>query len=207
VRTASLTSAGRAEREVLDRRSDRFAQSLLAPLAEPQRERLVMAMGEVERLLTAAVVKIAAIDPDHPHARHCLSEYAAELDRRFSGGFDPGRSVLPDPGTLRPPTGLLVVASLHSEPIGCGALRFIEGQPPEIKRMWVAPSARGLGVGRRLLAELEDRAAQASSRVVRLETNQALGEAIAMYRSAGYMEVEPFNDELYAHHWFEKRLV
>ena len=69
--------------------------------------------------------------------------------------------------------------------------------------MWVAADARGLGVGRRLLAELE---ARAQAPVVRLETNRALTEAIAMYRAAGYAEVAPFNDERYAHHWFEKRL-
>ena len=72
--------------------------------------------------------------------------------------------------------------------------------------MWVAPSARGLGVGRRLLTELERRAAAAGSHTIHLDTNQSLTEAIAMYRSSGYREVEAFNDEPYANHWFEKRL-
>ena len=72
--------------------------------------------------------------------------------------------------------------------------------------MWVADSVRGLGIGRRLLGELERHAAAYGAAVVTLETNRALGEAIALYRSAGYREVDPFNDEPYAHHWFEKRL-
>jgi ribosomal protein S18 acetylase RimI-like enzyme len=72
--------------------------------------------------------------------------------------------------------------------------------------MWVAGPARGLGLGRRLLAELEQRAAEHGVRVVRLETNKSLTEAIGLYRSAGYREVAAFNDEQYAHHWFEKRL-
>ena len=72
--------------------------------------------------------------------------------------------------------------------------------------MWVAPTARGLGLGRRLLVELERAAADHGVRTLRLETNQNLTEAIALYRSAGYVEVERFNDEPYAHHWFEKRL-
>jgi ribosomal protein S18 acetylase RimI-like enzyme len=72
--------------------------------------------------------------------------------------------------------------------------------------MWVAESARGLGLGRRLLAELEAWAAQRGARTVRLETNRALTEAIALYRSAGYREVPAFNDEPFAHHWFEKTL-
>ena len=72
--------------------------------------------------------------------------------------------------------------------------------------MSVAPSARGLGLGRRLLSELERLAQEHGSRVIRLETNRNLTEAIALYRSAGYCEVPPFNDEPYAHHWIDKRL-
>ena len=151
-------------------------------------------------------LRIEALDPEHPHAQHCLREYVAELDRRFAGGFDPARSISAEPDELRPPAGLVLVATLESEPVGCGVLKFHDGQPTEIKRMWVAGSARGLGIGRRLLAELEAHAARSSSPVVRLETNAALTAAIALYRSAGYREVAPFNDEPYAHHWFEKRL-
>ena len=58
----------------------------------------------------------------------------------------------------------------------------------------------------RLLAELETRAAEHGVRVLRLETNQTLTEAISLYRAAGYREVPAFNDEPYAHHWFEKTL-
>jgi DNA-binding MarR family transcriptional regulator len=206
VRTVALTTAGAAERAVLDRRSDALAASFLEPLAEPERRRLVAAMGEVEKLLTAALLEIAARAPEHPHAQHCLRTYFAELERRFEGGFDPARSLLDDAAQLRPPGGLFLIASLRSEPIGCGGLVFHEGQPPEIKRMWVAEAARGLGIGRRLLAELEARAARHGSRRVRLETNRSLTEAVAMYRGAGYVEVAAYNDEPYAHHWFEKRL-
>ena len=72
--------------------------------------------------------------------------------------------------------------------------------------MWVSSDARGLGIGRRLLAELEARAREHGALSARLETNRSLTEAIRLYRSAGYVEVRPFNDEPYAHHWFEKRL-
>jgi DNA-binding MarR family transcriptional regulator/GNAT superfamily N-acetyltransferase len=206
VRTASLTPAGSAERTVLDRRSDELARSLLEPLDDRQRGRLVAAMGEVERLLTAAAVSIDVVDPAEPAARYCQGEYVAELDRRFDAGFDPARSISADDDELRPPAGLFLVATLRSEPVGCGALKFHSGAPTELKRMWVAASARGLGVGRGLLAALERQAASRGSEVVRLETNETLTEAIALYRSAGYREVEAFNDEPYAHHWFEKRL-
>ena len=206
VRTAQLTSAGLRERAILDERSDELAQSLLEPLNESQRSRLVTAMGDVERLLTAAMVEIMPADPLHPHAQYCIGQYFAELDRRFDAGFDPSVSISADAGDLSPPAGLLLLATLRSEPIGCGALKFHPGAPTELKRMWVAGSARGLGIGRRLLAELEAEAARSGSRIVRLETNGTLTEAITLYRSSGYVEVEPFNDEPYAHHWFEKRL-
>jgi DNA-binding MarR family transcriptional regulator/GNAT superfamily N-acetyltransferase len=206
VRTASLTAAGRRERGLLDRRSDDLAQSLLAPLSESQRERLVTAMGEVERLLTAGLVRIEVVDPESPAAAYCLGEYYAEIGRRFEDGFDHTISLAATPEQLRLPAGLFVVAFLHAEPIGSGALKFHGRRPAELKRMWVAPRARGLGLGRRLLAELERLALEHGVRTLRLETNKSLVEAIALYRSSGWREVDAFNDERYAHHWFEKRL-
>jgi DNA-binding MarR family transcriptional regulator/predicted N-acetyltransferase YhbS len=207
VRVARLTPAGAAERETLDRRSDEVAAALLAPLAPRQRDRLAAAMADVERLLRAGMIEIEVTDPAHPHARHCLRAYAAELDRRFDTGFDTARSnPAPDEG-LRPPAGLMLVARLGDEPVGCGALRFGADGIGEIKRMWVSGTVRGTGLGRRLLGELEAHAAARGARVLRLETNRALVEAVALYRSAGYAEVPAFNDEAYAHHWFEKRLA
>jgi DNA-binding MarR family transcriptional regulator/GNAT superfamily N-acetyltransferase len=206
VRTVRLTAAGRAERAELDRRSDDVAESILAPLTEAQRQRLVAAMADVERLLVASTVRVAVVDPRQPQARHCLREYFAELGQRFDAGFDPDRSISAADDELRPPAGLLVVATLHDEPVGCGALKFHPGAPAEVKRMWVSPDVRGLGLGRRLLADLESRASAHGVTTLRLETNRSLSEAIALYRSAGYREVAAFNDEPYAHHWFEKRV-
>ncbi|MCF6524770.1 helix-turn-helix domain-containing GNAT family N-acetyltransferase [Streptomyces sp. JJ36] len=206
VRTVRLTGAGRAEREVLDRRSDELAGTLLEPLNPGQRTRLVAAMAEVDRLLTAATVTLDVVDPDHPDARRCLRAYAAELQQRFETGFDPARSLLPDPGGLRPPRGLFLVARLHGEPVGCAGLKLPPDAPAEIKRMWVAPSVRGLGLGRRLLAELERRAARHGRDELRLDTNKTLTAAIGLYRSCGFEEVPAFNDEPYADHWFTKRI-
>ncbi|MFC4112000.1 bifunctional helix-turn-helix transcriptional regulator/GNAT family N-acetyltransferase [Nonomuraea zeae] len=207
VRTARLTPAGAAERAELDRRSDAAAVSMLRPLSGSQRERLVSAMSEVERLLLASMVTIDALDPRHPSARHCVRAYVAELAGRFEGGFDPARSISAGDQELRPPAGLLLVAVLQAEPVGCVALkRPAGGSVAEIKRMWVDQAVRGLGLGRRLLDEVEARAAGAGVRTLRLETNRALTEAIALYRAAGYREVAAFSDEPYAHHWFEKRL-
>ena len=96
---------------------------------------------------------------------------------------------------------------LSSFPKLSGALKFHGDDPAELKRMWVAEPARGLGIGRRLLAELETLALENGVRTIQLETNRHLVEAIGLYRSAGYVEVEPFNDEPYAHHWFEKHFA
>jgi ribosomal protein S18 acetylase RimI-like enzyme len=158
-----------------------------------------------ERPRTAAI-SIAETDPLHPHAQFCLRDFYAELNRRFAAGFDPAESAPAEPGEMRPPAGVFLVATLNGEPVGCGALKFHGNRATELKRMWVSPTVRGLGVGRRLLTELENRAATATSRIIQLETNKTLTEAIAMYRAAGYQQVAPFNDEPYATHWFEKAL-
>jgi len=206
IRFARLTPAGAAERAILDRASDELAASMLAPLSEEQRHRLTAAMGEVERLILASMVTVAVYDPQHPHARACLRAYFAELAERFEGGFDPGASNPATDAQLRPPAGLLLVALRQDEPVGCAALKLHGPGPAEIKRMWVSPAVRGRGLGRRLLSELETRAASAGASAARLETNRSLVEAVALYRAAGYREVAAFNDEPYADHWFEKSL-
>jgi DNA-binding MarR family transcriptional regulator/GNAT superfamily N-acetyltransferase len=207
VRYLRLTEDGLAERAELDRRADEVALSFLEPLTDGQRARLVAAMSEVERLLRASQVEIAVEDPTTPDARWCIAQYVAELNTRFEVGFDPARSIPADAPELTPPAGALMVARLQGRPIGCGALKLHPGAPAELKRMWVAPEARGFGLGRRLLRELERYARAAGADVIHLETNGTLQEAIALYRSSGYQEVPAFSDEPYAHHWFEKRLA
>ena len=206
IRVARLTAAGRRERDALDKRSDELAQSLLAPLSLKQRAQLVAAMRDVERLLTSTSVRIRAIDPEHPDAQHCLAEYVAELNRRSERGFDPsvGATALPD--EVRPPAGEFFVAYVHEEAVGCGAVKHHAGAPAEIKRMWIAPSARGLGLGRRLLERLEACALAGGARVAHIETSAVLVEALSLYRSAGWVEVPAFNHEPFADHWLEKGL-
>ncbi|HUA05916.1 MAG TPA: helix-turn-helix domain-containing GNAT family N-acetyltransferase [Solirubrobacteraceae bacterium] len=207
IRRASLTRAGRQERAVLDRRSDELAESILAPLDLDQRDELVKAMRTVRRLLTTSTLQIQTVDPTHEDARRCLRAYFAELDRRSDSGFDPAKGISAEPEEVTPPAGRFLVAYLNGEPVGCGAVKHHAGAPSEIKRMWVAESARGLGIARHILADLETDAKRARATATRLETNTHLVEAIAMYRSAGYVEVPAFNDEPFAHHWFEKQLT
>ena len=207
VRRAALTAAGRRERAELDRRSDEVASSFLEPLPPEQQKSLVRAMDEVERLLRASLVQFAVEDPASSDAKWCIAQYFVELNGRFEAGFDPQRGITADPEELVPPRGAFLVARLRGRPVGCGALKFHGRQPCELKRMWISRDVRGLGLGRRLLAELEKVARKAGARVVHLETNRNLTEAISLYRASGYREVAAFNAEPYAHHWFEKRLT
>src|SRR5271163_238076 len=174
VRWVYLTEAGLAERAELDRRSDALALQILEPLNERQRESLVAAMTEVDRLVRASMVRIAIEDPAAADAHVCFEQYFAELNERFEAGFNPARSIPADAQELKRPAGILLIARLGDRPVGCGALKFHGDEPTELKRMWVAPAARGLGLGRRLLSELERFAHEAGASVIRLETNQVL---------------------------------
>lgn len=206
VRIASLSRSGLSELSRINALSDELARSMLAPLGGEQVTRLLKAMSEVERLLRASGIEIAQEDPASPDAERCLARYFAEIDVRFDGGFDRSRGGAAELDDFVPPRGCLLLARLHSEPVGCGALRTFEPGVGEIKRMWISPEIRGLGAGRRLLAGLERVAKKRRMRAIRLDTNASLAEALHLYRSAGYREIGRFNDNPYAHHWFEKTL-
>ena len=206
VRYVRLTPAGLVEREELDRRSDAGAHAILAPLGPKQRGRLLRAMAEVERLLGVADVTIAPEPADSATARWCMGQYLDLLNERFEGGYDPAEAQPARPEEFTPPTGLFLVARVVDEPVGCGALKVSAPGTGEIKRLWVAASARGLGIGQRILTTLEEEARGLGLERLRLDTNKSLIEAQALYAKNGYREVPPFNDDPYPDHWFEKRL-
>ena len=203
-RLVRLTAKGLSERAAYDALSDDLAGSLLDALNAAQRDRLVAAMAEVERLMTAAAVAIAGEPEDSRDAQQCVAAYYKELDQRFEGGFDPGNG-----GYAGKPAntgGVFLIARLHGRTVGCGALKPIDATTAEIKRMWVAPEARGLGIARRLLEALEDQARGAGMKRLVLDTNRSLAEAQALYRKAGYRETGRYNDNSYADFFFEKEL-
>ncbi|HZZ61917.1 MAG TPA: helix-turn-helix domain-containing GNAT family N-acetyltransferase [Roseiarcus sp.] len=206
LRRIALTRKGRAELRAYDRLSDRLAASTLEPLDARRRERLVAAMSEVERLLGATRATVDFEPPTSDAARRCLDSYFRELADRFEGGYDAAKDRSAPLSEMTPPAGRFVVARLDGDAIGCGALKRVDERGGEIKRVWVAKSARGLGVARSMLGKLEAAALEMGLMILRLDTNKALTEAHALYRVEGYREVEPFNDNPYAHHWFEKRL-
>jgi DNA-binding MarR family transcriptional regulator/GNAT superfamily N-acetyltransferase len=205
VRRATLTRKGLREFDALDRRSQDFATSLLARLGPSQRERMVAAMAEVERLMRASAVAIEPADPASADASMCIEAYFRELEERFETGFDPARTVSAKPEELVPPAGRFLIARLDGRAVGCGGLKAKGRKLGEIKRMWVAPDARGLGIAQRLLDALEEQAARMGLDTLQLDTNRALKEAHALYVRNGYREIPRYNDNPYAHHWFEKQ--
>jgi DNA-binding MarR family transcriptional regulator len=194
-----LTRTGRAEKRKLDKASDELAAATLAPLTREQRERLLGAQDEVRRLLAASMITIELEDPRSADARWCLGHYYAELHERFEGGFEA-------PADESSAMAAFVMARLEGQPAGCGGLKTLEPGVGEIVRVWVDGAHRGLGLGARLLTALEARALALGQRTVRLDTNRSLHEAQAMYRARGYEEIARYNDNPYAHHWFEKVL-
>jgi GNAT superfamily N-acetyltransferase len=151
-------------------------------------------------------VELVEVDAASADARWAMAQYFAELDERFPSGFDPGGALDEAAEAYAPPRGAFVLARRDAEVLGCGAVQRLDERTAEVKRMWVSPSARGLGLGRRLLARLEELAAALGCERVVLDTNGTLTEAIAMYASQGYATVERYNDNPYAEHWFAKDL-
>jgi DNA-binding MarR family transcriptional regulator/GNAT superfamily N-acetyltransferase len=206
VREARLTAAGLRELREMNQRSDEAAAVVLQALTPAHRARLVASMAEVHRLLRLAGLQIERVDPASRVARWCIGQYFDELDRRFESGFDPAASLAAEDRDLVPPRGAFLVAFVDGEPVACGAVKSISAGVGSLKRMWVADTVRGLGIGRRMLEALEAQSRELGLTILRLETNHALQEAVRLYQSAGFVEVAPFNADPYAHHWFEKRL-
>jgi GNAT superfamily N-acetyltransferase len=152
-------------------------------------------------------VKIEAVSAASVEARVLVALYVDEIGAAFPAGFDPGTSVSADPDELTPPRGtFLVVRADDGNPVGCGALKLLDPQTAEIKRMWLAPEIRGQGVGRQLLDALEVAARDLGATEARLDTNDILDAAMTLYRKAGWEEIPAYNDNVYATHWFGKKL-
>lgn len=203
-RVASLTRAGKREFAAYEALSNTQAESFLARNA--QAEALLAAMDLIASALTRDRIALAEMDPRSDEARYCLREYYAELGRRFKQGFDVSLSRDPDAKDMRRPRGSFVVAISDALPVGCVGLKGTDHFYAEIKRLWVAPSARGFGLGKRLMDAAEDAARALGIALLRLDTNSALSEAGQLYRTTGWREIPRFNDDPYPDLFFEKRL-
>ncbi|MFF8173974.1 helix-turn-helix domain-containing GNAT family N-acetyltransferase [Streptomyces chartreusis] len=205
LRMIEPTAAGRVEVKEQNRRANLVAAGLLDGLSEPQRAELAGALATAQRLLRLASITVALVDGAAPDARACLEGYAADIDERFPEGFD--KDDLVAPREVSGDAGAFFVAYEEDRPVGCGALRRLEPGVGEIRHVWVHPAARRLGLARRLLDALEQEAVARHLSVVRLDTHAALTEAQAMYRACGYTAIPAYDDNVYASHWFEKRLA
>ncbi|WP_298877920.1 bifunctional helix-turn-helix transcriptional regulator/GNAT family N-acetyltransferase [uncultured Bradyrhizobium sp.] len=203
-RVASLTRAGKREFAAYEALSNTQAEGFLA--RNSQREALLAAMDLIASALTRDRIALTEMDPRSDGARYCLGEYYAELGRRFKQGFDVSLSRDPDAKEMRRPRGSFIVAMSDMLPIGCVGLKGTDHGYAEIKRLWVAPSARGLGLGKRLMDTAEDAARSLDIALLRLDTNSALPEAGQLYRTTGWREIPRFNDDPYPDLFFEKRL-
>src|ERR1700757_5268867 len=201
-RTAKLTRAGHHEFNAYETISNSQAEVLLARHGKP--EVLLAAMDMIASALGRSRIGIEEADPRGEEARYCLGQYYSELSRRFKGGFEVSLSRDPDATDMMFPRGAFFVAMSDGLPIGCVGLKGTGGELAEIKRLWVASSARGLGLGRRLMDAAETAARELAIKVLRLDTNSALSEARQLYLSSGWREIERFNDDPYPDLFFEK---
>jgi ribosomal protein S18 acetylase RimI-like enzyme len=145
------------------------------------------------------------VDPASPGAQWAMGEYFAEIGEAF--GFAVG-SALDDAVTAyAPPRGVFVVAGAEEAPLACGAVQFFDDERGEIKRMWVAPVARGRGLAAALLSHLEAQIVASGRRVALLDTNSSLTTAVGLYESRGYERVPDYNGNADADVWFSKPLV
>lgn len=206
-RVVRLSPAGQREWRRLDERSEDVATRLIDGLSPRHRAELATALATAERLLRAATITFDVVDPAGVEAQWALGRYFAELDARFETGFEIGAGEGDDISGLRAPHGAFLLARSDDDVVGCGGVQPLDEETGEIKRMWVHPDWRGVGLGRRLLERLEDVAGELGRHRLVLDTNASLTEAIAMYERAGYLPIERYNDNTFAQRWFAKTRV
>jgi GNAT superfamily N-acetyltransferase len=131
--------------------------------------------------------------------------YFDDIAARYPG-WDPGLIPSADPAEVAPPVGAWVVAYLGGRPVGCGGVKRLDDETGEIKRLYLHPSARGLGLGRRLLEQLEHHGRALGYVALRLDTGDLQPEALGLFRAAGYEEIADYNGNRFARYWMEKRL-
>jgi DNA-binding MarR family transcriptional regulator/predicted GNAT family acetyltransferase len=204
-RIARLTDLGREEMAAYDSLGrDRAAR--LISRAGTRADEVVAAMDLIATLLNRDQLEIRPADPDSPEVIACWQAYFDELVARVPAAR-PDMFTLPDPGaeSYRPPRGRCLVAWSDDLPVGCVALRPLDPETAEVKRLWVHDSARGQGLARRLMTAIEDEARSMGMTTLRLDTNSALSEALALYRRSGWSDIAPYTGPP-ADTWMGKRL-
>lgn len=151
-------------------------------------------------------MRFASASAAAPPASDLVAAMVAELLPHY-GPIDRPEMPSAEPADLAPPRGDFLIGFDGDMAVCCGGIKPLDDAACEIKRMYVAPGARGRGVAKLLLAALEDRARELGYAVARLDTGPAQPHAERMYRAAGYAEIHNFNDNPIASFWGEKRLL
>jgi GNAT superfamily N-acetyltransferase len=152
------------------------------------------------------------VDRGDPRVRALYADFVREADGplvydREEAGIDLDKEIAAGPPPdLVPPNGVLLLARVDGEPAGLGGVRHLDTEVAEVKSMYVAPAFRGSGLGRRILARLDEIAIEHGCHAVRLDTSDYLTPAVGLYRSAGYREVPAYNENPKADLWFERAL-
>jgi putative acetyltransferase len=137
-----------------------------------------------------AQISLEAADPLGDDATQLLHEMRAEALRRYGDIIDPSAPQASNEPLVQ--RSVLLIARLDGKPVGCAALRPLDAEAAEVRRMYVAPSFRRRGIARRLLAELEASAINFGYAIVRLEKP----EAIALYEFCGFRLIAPFGSHI-----------
>jgi putative acetyltransferase len=144
------------------------------------------------------LLEIKAENPYDPVCMTLTSELVAELSPLYSD--DPDDKTLDDfsPADVSVPRSVFLLAWLDGEAVGCGALRPMDDDTVEIKRMYVRPAARGKGISRKIVRALESYAQDFAYRKIRLGTGNRQPEAMRLYAASGYNRVvcaEPYLED------------
>jgi GNAT superfamily N-acetyltransferase len=167
-------------------------------------ERPVVARSETDHG-SGGDVSVAVERADAKVSLALQGAFFADIAERYPG-WVPASSQSVEPSDLAPPNGVWLVAYLDRRPVGCGGLQRLDAHTAEIRRLFLDETARGRGIGRRLLAELECHARRLGYERVRLTTGDGQAEALRMFQTADYMEIPPFTDGVFTRHWMQKRL-
>jgi GNAT superfamily N-acetyltransferase len=171
-------------------------------------------IGEILRRVSVISVtfSLEPVDRADPRVQPLYADFIHEADGplvydRAEAGINLDEEIAKGPPSdLVPPNGVLLLAFVDGEPAGLGGVRHLDTDVAEVKSMYVAPAFRGTGLGRRILARLDEIALEYGCRAVRLDTSDYLTPAVGLYRAAGYREVPAYNENPKADLWFERSL-
>jgi len=183
-----FTDAARAVPGGLLRTAYKVGQGFLSDEEAAEWDRLGRKGEPAQPPPASAEISIGAESPDQPE----IAALLAASDAYAESLYPPESNHLVDLSTLMAPKAHFFVARREGKALGCGALIVAEDGSGELKRMWVAPEARGQGIGRRLVEAIERAAREKSVGILRLETGIKQREAIGLYRRCGFTECEPF---------------